>query len=532
METNFSEPKRQSAVGVVVMFLSNLQGSIRVLIFPIILLVVRSKSISAGYLLSGILAFLIILAIYSYLSYLKFTFFLDEEKQEFVIQKGILNRENLIIRLDKIQQVNINQSLIQRIVGVYSLEIDTAGSDKKEAHIKAIDHQAATILREKLLSRTFQADLANAEATSADYAGTDHGSTDLASTEKNYTTGGFASQTNPGRQHSSPLLKLSSSSLFKIGLTSNYGASIALLTGFIFAIIEATKNYTEAFKLEHNPISQLSTKGLGLLSLCVFLIIALLIVLGTNLIRTFIKYFDFEIRKEKNFLSIHSGLFDKKHTLLKPARVQISSYSQNYFQKKLNLINLRFKQAAFSTAADTDKDDKKHDIEVPGCDEREKNEILKMIYNRLPVQGTAFIPNYRFLFLTVMLRIVIPGLIFLAIAALLPSLQRYLWLIIPYTILVGTALYFEYAHHRLYVSEDFIIKKSGIWDIEYQTLEAHKIQKITTKQYFWHKKADIGHLILHTAAGTLHFKYGKYADIHHMVNYWLYKVESGKKDWM
>ncbi|WP_316747244.1 PH domain-containing protein [Pedobacter gandavensis] len=514
METNFSEPKRQSAVGVIVMFFSHLQGSIRVLIFPIILLVVRSKSITTGYLLSGIVIFLVILAIYSYLSYLKFTFFLDEEKQEFVIQKGILSRENLIIRLDKIQQVNINQSLIQRIVGVYSLEIDTAGSDKKEANIKAIDHEAATILREKLLSRTFQSAAPSSDTAKSDTAGTD------------------ARESANSPQNRSLLLKLSASTLFKVGLTSNYGASIALLAGFIVAIIEAMKNYTEAFQLEQNPISQLSTKGLGLISLCVFLVFALLIVLGTNLIRTFLKYFNFEIRRENTFLSIHSGLFDKKHTLLKPARVQISSYSQNYFQKKLNLINLRFKQASFSTAAETDKDDKKHDIEIPGCDERERNEILKLIYNRLPARGTAFIPNYRFLLLTVMLRIMIPALIFSGLTMALPALKPYLWLIIPYAILVGTALYFEYAHHRLYVSEDFIIKKSGIWDIEYQTLEPHKIQKITTTQYFWHKKADIGHLILHTAAGTLHFKYGKYADIHRMVNYWLYKVESGKKDWM
>ncbi|MBC8984678.1 PH domain-containing protein [Pedobacter sp. N36a] len=530
MATNFSAPKRQSPVGVIIIFANQLQQSIRVLIFPIILLLVRTKSSGTGYLIAGFLAYLIILAIHSYFSYLKFTFFLDEERQEFIIQKGIFNRENLIIRLDKIQQVNLNQSLIQRIAGVYSLDIDTAGSDKKEASIKAIDHGAATILREKLLSRTFAA--AANESTDANnlrYSAAPGNNSQIAA------EGDKQQQSNQGNDigySGFPILKLSNSTLFKVGLTSNYGASIALLGGFIYAIMEATKNYTEAFELEQNPISQLTTQGLGLISLCILLIFALLIVLGTNLIRTFLKYYNFEIRKEKTFLSIHSGLFEKKHILLKPARVQISSYSQNYFQKKLNLINLKFKQAAFNTAEEENKDHKKHDIEIPGCDEKERNEILKMIYNCLPINGSAFVPNYRFLFLTVMLRIVLPSLVFIGITALRPVLQPYLWLIIPYTIFAGILLYFEYVHHRLYVSEDFIIKKSGIWDIEYQTMEPHKIQKMTTKQYFWHKKADIGHLILHTAAGTLHFKYGKYTDIHQIVNYWLYKVESGKKDWM
>ena len=528
METNFSAPKRQSPVGVIIIFANQLQQSIRVLIFPIILLLVRTKSSGTGYLIAGFLAYLLILAIHSYFSYLKFTFFLDEEKQEFIIQKGIFNRENLIIRLDKIQQVNINQSLIQRIVGVYSLDIDTAGSDKKEASIKAIDHEAATILREKLLSRTYAGQDQQANET----ANTPFSSREQADGTGELSIGKSITQSQRESYRNFPLLKLSSTTLFKVGLTSNYGASIALLAGFIYAIMEAMRNYTEAFELEQNPISRLTTQGLGLLSLCILLSFALLIVLSTNLIRTFLKYYNFEIRREKTFLSIHSGLFEKKHILLKPARVQISSYSQNYFQKKLNLINLKFKQAAFSTAEEEDKDNKKHDIEIPGCDEKEKIEILKMIYDRLPVQGSAFVPNYRFLFLTVMLRIVIPVLIFAGLAGLRPLLQPYIWLAIPYAIFVGILLYFEYAHHRLYVSEDFIIKKSGIWDIEYQTMEPHKIQKVTTKQYFWHKKADIGHLILHTAAGTLHFKYGKYADIHQIVNYWLYKVESGKKDWM
>lgn len=499
--TDFSEPKRQSAAGVAVMFANHLQRSIRVLVFPLILLLVRSKGMNHWHLIAGFLIFLFILVIYSYLSYRRFSFFLDEEKQEFVIQKGVWSKEHISIRLDKIQQVNINQSLIQRIIGVYSLDIDTAGSDKKEAGIKAIDHQTATILRERLLSRDIPE----------------------AITEKS------------SDEHSAapaPLLKLSTSTLFKVGLTSNYGASIALLLGFIFAIMEMLKNYTEAFQLEENPIKALSTEGLNMVSIGLLLCLALLIVLGTNIARNFIRYFDFEVIKKKSVLAITSGLFEKKHTLLKPARVQISSYSQNYFQNKLDLMNMKFKQASFNSADEDDKDHKKHNIEVPGCDERERDELLKMIFDCIPEKESTFIPNYRFLFLTIMLKVVIPVSLFLLTGWAVPHIHPYFWLVIPYVILVVTMLYFEFAHHRLYLSKDFIIKKSGIWDLEHQLLEPHKIQAITTKQYFWHKKADIGHLVIHTAAGTIHFKYGNYADIHRMVNYWLYYVASGKKDWM
>jgi putative membrane protein len=65
---------------------------------------------------------------------------LDNENEEFIINEGILIKQKTIIQLNRIQQVNINQSLIQRLVGVYELDVDTAGSAKKEGQIKALSH--------------------------------------------------------------------------------------------------------------------------------------------------------------------------------------------------------------------------------------------------------------------------------------------------------------------------------------------------------------------------------------------------------
>jgi putative membrane protein len=49
--------------------------------------------------------------------------------------------------LDKIQQVNINQSFIQRLINVYDINVDTAGSAEKP-QIKAITHSLALALKE------------------------------------------------------------------------------------------------------------------------------------------------------------------------------------------------------------------------------------------------------------------------------------------------------------------------------------------------------------------------------------------------
>lgn len=507
-ETNtthdFAIPQKQSASGIIVLFVNSLQKTVRAIFIPILLIIIKSKDSGnlTAIIVTGSILLVLILAVVTYLRYQKFSFFLDEEKQEFVINEGIFNKSTLSIQLSKIQQVNINQSLLQQIAGVYSLEIDTAGSEKKEANIKAIDHITAIQLKQRLLSGASVREGLSPEFESS-------AQQDIASV---------------------PFLNLSIPTLLKVGITTNYVASFVLLGGFILGLIQLFKDYTSAFDIENSRIEQVLDHGFSFLSICVLILMALLLVLATNVIRTLIKYFNFQISRQKNALAISSGLFTRKNVLLKPNKVQLSAYSQNFFQKKFNLLNIKIKQATYETA---DKEEnKKTDIEIPGCDETERDEVLKMIYQQVPPAGIALIPNYRFIFLQIMLWIVIPALISLSIGLVFrPPFRQYLALIIPYIVVVLTMLYFEFKRHRLYVNEDFIIKRSGIWDVEHEIIEPHKIQAITAKQYFWHKKADVGHLILHTAAGLIHFKYGNYTKIKRMINFWAYKIESSKKDW-
>lgn len=499
MKQDFSEPQKQSAAGIVIMFANTLQKVVRAIALPVILIILKSgnsgqltlKIIVGGVLLAAALA------IFTYIRFQKFTFFLDEGKQEFIINEGVFNRSTLTIQLNKIQQVNINQSFLQQIIGVYSLVIDTAGSEKKEASIKAIDHATALKLKEKLLSRASEV-----EANAAD--------------------------AKPDMEHL--LLRLSTSTLFKVGITTNYGASLVLLGGFILGLVQLFKDYTTAFKVENTGVDQLLDNGFSFFTVCFLIVFALIIILATNIVRTMLKYFNFQIVRQKDSLAISSGLFNRTNTLVNPNKVQLSASSQNYFQKKFNLVNVKVKQATYDTA---DKEEhKKTAIEIPGCDQSERDELLKMIYQQIPVTGQALQPNYRFIILQIMRWIIIPFLIFLWMSlTFYPPFRPYLSLALPYAGIVAVMVYFEFKRHRLYVNDNFIIKRSGIWDVTYEIIEPHKIQAVTIKQYIWHKKADIGHLTLYTAAGTLDFKYGSYSLINHMVNYWMYQVESSKKDW-
>ena len=201
MPIDFSQPQHQSVKGIVIMFVDTLQSIVRGLWVPLLLILYKFDWTKM--LIFGIATLLLLLLIgcVSYLQYKKFTFFLDEVNDEFVIQKGIFSKNKITIQLDKIQQVNINQSVIQKFIGVYSVDIDTAGSQKKEASIRAVDNEVALLLKNRLLSF-----------------------------EKSNVKSATSEETTV---EENPLLKISFLTLVKVGLTSNYGRSVALILGFL-----------------------------------------------------------------------------------------------------------------------------------------------------------------------------------------------------------------------------------------------------------------------------------------------------------
>jgi putative membrane protein len=504
MSFDFSTPQRQSTAGIIIMAAYTLQQVIRVMFVPMAILLIKSDKASIFYFIIGLMVLLAICLIYAYFYFLKFTFYLDQEKQEFIVDKGVFNRTHLAIPLAKIQQVNINQSFLQKIISVYSVALDTAGTDSKEVSIKAVNEKLAYSLKEHLLNG--KSALLGEEHIVA-----------VSLPQNNITE--------------APLIKINAATLLKIGLTTNYGRSIALLIGFAYAVFHNIKELLKAFDNDHGQIEQFFKSGFTLISISVLLAVLIILLLTTNVVRTFIKYFDFQISKHQQSLLISSGLFAKKNTLLSPNKVQITAYNQNYFQKKIGLFNMVLKQA-HAGKEQSDKETKNNNMEVPGCSPSEKDEIIQMILGKLPSSGTMYKPNVRFLNLPIFFEVIIPVVIFTVFYSYTTLVRPFLPVVIIYVVIVLLMTYLNYTKHCIMVSTDFIIKQSGIWEITKEIIEPHKIQSITTFQYPWHKSADVGHVNLHTAAGTLHFKYGNYTEIKQLVNLWLYQIESTEKTWM
>lgn len=499
MEANFNQPQRQSLVGILVIFLEMVFQVLKAT-WPIIvisLLKANSKSIFIGSLI--LLGMIIWLGVYSYLNYRNFTFYIDEENDEFIVNDGIINKTKTSIQLHKIQQVNIKQNLIQRLIGVYALDVDTAGSDKKEGNIKAISHQLAIALKSRLLENEGERSMV---------------SEDIVEAKPEYKA--------------IPFLKINLVSLLKIGITSNYVKSVGLILTFFFTIYENLHQAGAEDVINTERLEGFVDNNSLWYSGLVFVLIMFSIVFLINIGRTLIKFFDYTVTQQKGSLMLTYGLINTQSTILKPEKVQIVKVSRNYLQKKLNVLEIKIRQAISN-----EQKDNKSLIEIPGCNAFERDEILKLLFKQLPEKGAKMQPNFRKLVFSIFLTIVLPLTgYFLFGKYAEPKVFEYVNVAVFYTIFMLVLLFFGYRNYRLFVNENHIIKQSGAWDVDNDIIQIEKIQAITTSQLFWHKSLNIGSLTMHTAGGNITFQLGKFDQINEYVNLWLYEIETSNSNWM
>jgi putative membrane protein len=489
---DFSQPQRQSQTGIIVMFFYALQQYARAL-FPLVLVFVfKAGTIGQLFFWIAFIAILLGIGVTAYLQYLNFDFFLDEAADEFVIREGVFNKTKTTIKLNKIQQVNITQNLLQRVIGVYALDVDTAGSNKKEGTIRAVSHQVALALKARLLENEAR---------------------EPSQTKDSQTT-----------QTERPFVSIGPISLLKVGITSNYVRTFGLLFAGALTVYE---NVRQAGFDASDRIDGYIENGLAFKSLLFFIAFLFVVVLIVNIVRMLVRYFGYAVTRQRGSLLLSFGLVSTKSTIIKPEKVQITTVSQNYFQRKLDILELRVRQA---TAGE--KVERKSIIEIPGCNAAERDAILNLLFGQVPQKGEMLRPNFRKLVFAIFLAIVLPLAVFFTVAAYVPQWYEAVYAVPVYAFLVALVLVFGYRNYRLFVGERFIIRTSGAWDVEDRIIEPHKIQAVSTSQLFWHKTLNIGSLTLHTAGGDVRFSLGNFQRIKQHVNRWLYEMEKGDTNWM
>lgn len=504
-QIDLSFPQRQSKKGLTIIFFNVLKALIKT-ILPLILVFFfrehdENKSVKIGLIFAVVLALILIL---SFLNFWFFKFYINSKTNEFIIEKGWLNKSKTVIKFDKIQQVNLNQNFLHRLLNLYSVEVETAGSTKTEGQIYAVSGAVAHALKLKLLERE---DVLNVE---------------------NQLQNHLVSEAPKQKNVKTNFIKISLATLIKVGITRNYLQTFSLLFVLFFQVVEKINDFYKEDEIDvFSEVGSYAEENMSLILFPFFFVGIIILVLIINLVRTLLKYFNYKIDVINKNMFISYGLLDTKNTIIKAQRVQILKYTQNYFQKLMDISIMKILQA--DSEDNTSK--KGIGIDIPGVNKREKNEIINQIFRKEIKLENGIKPSIRKFVVHFIWFSIFPTLVYLGFSWFQFE-EIYIYLTLPIFILTALYQWITYKNAFFYFTENFIVKKSGFWDVTYAIIEPHKIQKIYTSQRIWHLNLNLGSVVLYTAGGVLSFSIADEKIITNRVNYWLYNIEKRNLNWM
>ncbi|WP_417590214.1 PH domain-containing protein [Owenweeksia hongkongensis] len=502
---NLNEPQRQSLVGVAVIFFKNLRVAAN--IFISVILVQFGTEISfwglglkeVGLIIAGL--FLII----SYLQYRRFYFYVVDDK--FIMEKGLLSRDRITIPFDRIQTVNLNQNIIQQVLGVMAVKVDTAGSSEKELEISALPKSYARELQNFLIEKK--------EETKQEKG------------ELETETSEAESKTNKTLDLSTkrPLVTLPIKDLLLVGLTENHLRTgllvFAVINGYVWQFEEYLLKPFEPFLEEQANTFMASWLILLPITVLAFLFISVLM----SMIQSLLKYFNLEFFVDAKGVQLVSGLLKRAEYQIPNNKIQYLKWKSNPLRKLIGLRTLAVKQASPEDARGT-----KGVVRVPGCRDEQLEVVLDTFYPQaLEGTYTHYLPNQLLRLQHTIYFGIIPSILITGLGwfGWIFSLGALLYLPIS---LFFIKKYF-YSVSMMVSSEMLILKKGWVFPSRV-AMPLYKLQNVKLTQSIFQKQRNLASVTFYTAAGVEGFKHLPFEEAVELYDFLLYKIEVEDRGWM
>jgi len=493
-EIDLTKPTKQSVKGLVFIFLQSVRQAVRMFWALIAVLVLQRNIFDNKFIIGAVLAAIfILLVVHSILYYLNFYFYVSGG--EFIIKKGYLRKKVLAIPLDRIQSVNTKQNLVQQILNVVSLEIDTAGSVGKELKIHALEKLYASELENQIRvkKKLLISDEPEDEKETADIP------------EK-------------------LILQLTPQDLLKIGISQNHLRTALIIIAFGFQIFQQIQDLfkDKADEYSNEFFNFMSNSNWALISFLV--IFFLLISVAYSLFSTVFKYFDFKLLKKEDAYRIESGLLNKRNVVIPLNKVQELNWETGPIKQLFSIYNLVFKQAV------SGQNRRQQVVDAPGCLSKHLNLLKTDLFgeDQLSAATKFHTNNYYFRRLWIFsgwLPVVLatPFLY----AEWLFWVGSFIWLSLSagYCLLIVKKRYFRINNEQIRIS-------SGAISHKWKQMELYKIQAVEFRQTIFQKRRKLASLHLMNAAGTMTIPFIDENLAKKIYDYLLYHTEVSERKWM
>lgn len=440
----------------------------------------RSDKLIYFLLLSA--AILLVFHIQKFIQFFKTRIYIAEN--ELIEQTGIFTKRTKTIPIHKIQSVHLIQNYIHRFTDTCTLKIETAGSEKTELELSAIDYLKAQDLQDFLQQKE-----AVVIAKDSD-------------------------------SNSTKLMGLSNKDLLKLAISENHIRTLSLIFAFAMSRLDNLRQFfgKKTDVIIDEQINQIHFTGAMIAGM---IAMGIAITLTFSVISVLLRYNDMQLTANQKGFQVKWGFLHTQQKMMLQNKVQLISWNSNFVRKLLGIKILRF----FMVGENILKDDQY--IKLPVMQE----DVLKKLSAYYQPVWPSLYENPNYTHPSYAWRIT---MIFILPLSLTASVALYFWkpwlMIFPLLFLLYFLIIFIIRQKKFvfwYNNTTLQIRK-GVWGEEHILLNFKKVQHVAVETSPFLRRKKLATLVLHTAGDSIKLPFIPLLKAQAIADRCLYEIELDK----
>ncbi|MDR3072725.1 MAG: PH domain-containing protein [Clostridiales Family XIII bacterium] len=456
-----------------------------------------------------LLLFFIVITLFAFIYYKRFTWELTSN--ELHIYKGIIVRNRLHVPYSRMHTADINATLFERLLGVVTLKLDTAGGSHRDADAKIPGIEA--VVAEQIKNEIFRRKAVAEGGGNAAYQASLSANLDAVGNQFSADVGTYFDHNVPLGQFASDaqgtVYRLSVKELVLAGITSSSAFVMILLfvamgvqgLGIVMGMMQSYGTVESYVQRGLDAFAQLPV---GLIILLVLVVI--LIAFGFAILGKLISLWGFTVRRNGKNIEVHRGLLTKVSTVVSVDRIQAIRVKQGAIRRIFGFSEIMLEKVAMQMQNSEGKQQIASNIIHPFIRKKHVDEFICTIlpeYAGAPEEATletlsgaalrrSFFRYARWTFCFIVIPLIlVPSLLARVLSEQYGSLwwETYSW-IFAVVIAVGffltgflmiTAL-FAWKGRAIGFDEKFLVMRSGAYGRRFVYFPRRKIQYAQMQQ--------------------------------------------------
>lgn len=488
---------------------------------------------SRGSLASAILVVVLAIGAAAMLRYWFFRFKLEEDR--ILIRQGFVKRTALDLPFDRVQGINVERSLVDRVLGLVTVRLDTAGTATTEGRLPAVSTELADWLRTRVDrgQRGKRAGDGEDRPPSAVDEG-DGGTEGLA--------GLPASALTPATGE--VLVSLTNGDMLRIGLADR---KALVLAGALAALAQAAEPFEDAILRVLDGL-QTAVADLGTFSQAtavILVVLAILLVLFLAVVvGAFLRHHDFTLWRQGSAFRSRGGLLTQKEVVVEAAKIQQLRLSRNLVLHWFGRYRLEALPAgAMPVSGGENPLEIAENLTIPLIDDPAAETMHRQVFGAeatgltlLPASPGFMRVSPYYIRALVLRSVVVPvlgGAVFTlaqwgpaAIAGAPFAAWCLLWLVLSGLIGLQSWRRCGYLH-----DDEGLASRRGLLGSRVDAFLFRKVQGVTVKRSPLQRRKGLATLEVHLSSGVVAVPYIARATAERLRDHILYTVESSHLPW-